>query len=200
MENQDKYKTTWDRKKKIDPITGKKISDLTFKEQREYNQRQFMPRSMTNQELRNYNNKPFDNPKKEQISKSMQDTKMLTSCLKAYLNNDEEQLKYYSDKTIELVKKLYECAVNNPSSNAMNQVWDRNDGKVKDIVDVRINMTELRPNQLESAELDSQFKEIPYQAAQIDSGDDLSKGIDKSIAEDTEGHSVEYMKSKDQCQ
>jgi hypothetical protein len=199
MENQDKYKTTWDRKKKIDPITGKKISDLTCKEYREYNQRQFMSRSMTNQELREQNNQPLPTEDLNKRRNAALQGKFITNCLIATLHDNQEQLKYYPDKIKEIVKSIIDNAKNGNSS-MMDQLLNRCEGKVKEQIDIGLKLNELRPNQLESKELDNQFKEIPYQAAQIDSGDDLSKGIDKSIAENTEAHSVEYMKSKDQCQ
>jgi hypothetical protein len=157
MENQDKYKTTWDRKKKIDPVTGKKISDLTCKEYREYNQRQFMSRSMTNQELRQQHSQPLPTDDLNKRRNAAMQGKFITNCLIATLQDNKETLEYYPDKIKEIVNSIIENAKNGNSS-MMDQLLNRCEGKVKEQIEVGLKLNEIRPNQTETELLDDKFK------------------------------------------
>lgn len=164
----------WSTKKKIDPATGKKISDLNKKEYRAYQQRQFMPRSaeilnkeeMTLQETREYNKKPITNSRNAKISEGTQEGKFITNCLKAYLNNDEG-FDYYPPRIQEFVKKIVEHA-NKGNSSLVDITLNRTEGKVKDVVDVNMNMSDLRPDQAEIEEQDNQFKAVQHNPAEIE--------------------------------
>lgn len=156
---------TWSRKKKIDPATGKKISDLNRKEYRAYNQRQIMPRTvemMENshlQEIREEKKKPVTNPDTLKRSQAAENGKFITNALKAYLNGSDS-FSTYPIRIQEFVKSIVKNAIKGNSS-LVDITLNRTEGKVKDVVDVNMNMSDLRPDQAEIEEQDQQFKAIP---------------------------------------
>jgi hypothetical protein len=134
--------------------------------------------------LREENNKPLTNPETINRSKAIQRGKAITSCLQAYIDNNETAFNSYSDRMQKLVKTIYDKAIDgNPSY--LNTAVERYEGKVKEVVDISHSTGDIAPNQEEQSKLDDQFSNKSYmkqevieeaeqtstQTAQISSGD-----------------------------
>lgn len=132
---------------------------------------------MTSAEVRKRNNEPITDSFKAKVSEGTQEGKFITGCLKCYLN-DTEGFKYYPKRIQEFVKKVVANA-NEGNSSLVDQVFNRVEGKVKDVIDMNMSMSDLRPDQKELQAMDKQFqtkpKEIDNQAAQIERHGVLNK-------------------------
>lgn len=138
---------------------------------------------MTNAEVRKENNKPITDQETINRSKAIQKGTMITSCLQAYINNNDKLYNSFSDRIKEIVQTIYRNAVNDGNYNYMTMLIDRNDGRVKEVIDVTSHTKDLAPTQAEEEQLDDKFSNKLYQMKAIPQ----DAQIDPDEAEEVQG-------------
>lgn len=126
--------------------TNTNKSEWLQRRQRNRSNRYISEQKMTRAEERENQNKPYPNEKSAKIGIGTSQGKFISACLNAYIAGETEKFERYSDKTKELVRKMFELSKNGNAS-AMQEMLNRVEGKVKDEIIIENKIADHIPDQ-----------------------------------------------------